>query len=195
MICDLRSSGQEAGQSNRRPSTYRHPMPVPPSARGLSGKNPAGDRSGRKQDGATRLPGPDGFPRQSRRASFRRPLGPACRCEFRPGRRHRLPPGLSEPCPLPVPDGPEDLVLETPGRPPRDPQAAHQLQSRHPVLGLGDQIYGQKPGGQRQLAGLEQRMPMPSSGSPSRYKFCRLLHHYQRLFKAVPCTETGRKIR
>ena len=47
-------------------------------------------------------------------------------------------------------------MLETPGRPPGDPQAAHQFQDRHSVLGLGDQIYGQKPGGQRQLAGLEE---------------------------------------
>ena len=52
-----------------------------------------------------------------------------------------LHPASQNPIRFPFLHGPEDLVLETPGRPPGDPQAAHQLQGTGPCgYGLHRQI-------------------------------------------------------
>lgn len=49
------------------------------------------------------------------------------------------------------------LVLDFPGRWIRHAEVALQLQGRHIVLGLSEQVHGQKPGGQRQLGRIEDR--------------------------------------
>ena len=50
-----------------------------------------------------------------------------------------------------------DLVLHQPGAAVADSELAHELQRRNVVLGLGQQLHGQEPARQRQLAGLEDR--------------------------------------
>jgi hypothetical protein len=51
--------------------------------------------------------------------------------------------------------GLQELVLEAPGRVVGDAEVAHELHGGDGVLLLGEQIEGQKPGGQWQLAGGE----------------------------------------
>ena len=47
--------------------------------------------------------------------------------------------------------------MQQPGRVVLDAQVAAELERGHPCLGLADQIKGQKPGGQRQFGGLQDR--------------------------------------
>ena len=58
---------------------------------------------------------------------------------------------------LPIRHGPQDLVVEQPGRVVLHAQMAAELQRRDPSLGLADQIESQEPGCQRQLGGLHDR--------------------------------------
>ena len=50
-----------------------------------------------------------------------------------------------------------DLVLHQPGRGIGNAEVALELQRGDVVLGLRDQVHRHEPGGQRQLAGLEDR--------------------------------------
>ena len=53
--------------------------------------------------------------------------------------------------------GLHDLVLEQPGGAVAHTELAHQLQRRDVVLGLSEQLHGQEPARQAELAGLEDR--------------------------------------
>ena len=50
-----------------------------------------------------------------------------------------------------------ELVLDEPGRAIGHPQVAHEFERRDVVLGLREQVHGNKPARQRQLGGLEDR--------------------------------------
>lgn len=58
---------------------------------------------------------------------------------------------------LPLSHGPQDLVVQQPGRVVFHAQVAAELQRGDASLGLADQIEGQEPGGQRQFCGLHDR--------------------------------------
>ena len=144
MMCDLRSSGQEAGQSIGDHQRIDIQCPFRPvRERGL-----AKIWQGIEAD-ADRLGQPAFRVRTGFHGNHEGPLsgGPSASVAATSSAQVGiigLHPASQDPVRFPFLHGPEELVLETPGRPPGDPQAAHQFQGRHAVLGLSDQIYGQK---------------------------------------------------
>ena len=58
--------------------------------------------------------------------------------------------------PIALPHGLHELVLKPPGGVVVDAQLAPQFQGRDAVLGLREQVDGEKPSGEGQLGGLEQ---------------------------------------